>query len=131
MLISADIAFPFAYPTPGTAMVTALVGGRSVGPDYLRKSCCCQKRVILNQIGYPRHVRSTPLATELRTFQIDSFAPNSEVAALTQSGLTYRYGTSGPDCWWTSNSGVLAVSKTSSLMPLYRVCFSTQAAARE
>src|ERR1700684_3502712 len=60
------------------------------------------------KLGYPRHVRSTPLVIELRTFQIDSVVPNSEVAALTQSGLTYRYEHAGPDCWWTSNSGILA-----------------------
>jgi hypothetical protein len=54
---------------------------------------------------------------------VPTAVPNSEVAALTQSGLTHRYEHAGPDCWWTSNSGVLAVSKTSSLLPLTAVWF--------
>jgi len=41
--------------------------------------------------------------------------------SLIARNLTHRCEHAGPDCWWTSNSGVLAVSKTSSLVPLIAV----------
>src|ERR1700722_4466056 len=59
---------------------------------------------------------SASTATERRAFQIDSVAPNSEVAALTQSGLAHRYEHASLIVGGLRTTASLQGSRTSSLM---------------